>query len=67
MNRLLGDDLIIPGIIMKMVKNLSFEKLMAAIASLALMIGVISVSNACFFAFAQPKVPQEIKKFTANK
>lgn len=48
---------------MKLVKRFSIEGFMSMVAALALLIGVSSMSQACFLAFNQPKVPKELKKF----
>lgn len=48
---------------MKLVKNLSVEVFMKLFAALALLIGISSMSQACFLAFNQPKVPQGMDKF----
>ncbi|MBP1547019.1 MAG: cyclic lactone autoinducer peptide [Oscillospiraceae bacterium] len=52
---------------MKLTKQISMDKLMGVFAGLALILSVTSVSNACFFAFAQPKVPDGLNKFIKNK
>lgn len=52
---------------MKLVKRFSIEGFMSMVAAAALLLGITSVSNACFFAFAQPKVPQRIEKFRNKK
>lgn len=48
-------------------KSFSIEWFMGRIASLALLIGISSMSQACFLAFNQPKVPQGMKKFRKDK
>ena len=52
---------------MKLAKRFSIESLMGMMASLALLIGVTSMSQACFLAFNQPKVPKEMYKFVEKK
>ena len=58
--------LFLEGLFMKLVKRISMNNLMGMFAALALMLSVTSASNACFFAFAQPKVPQGLDKFVKN-
>ncbi len=48
-------------------KSFSIEWFMGGIASLALLIGISSMSQACFLAFNQPKVPQGMEKFRKDK
>ncbi|MCC8042432.1 MAG: cyclic lactone autoinducer peptide [Oscillospiraceae bacterium] len=48
---------------MKLVKGISAEELMKLFASLALLVGISSMSQACFLAFNQPKVPNGMNKF----
>lgn len=48
---------------MRLVKRFSIKGLMSMVAAAALLLGITSASNACFFAFAQPKVPQGLEKF----
>lgn len=52
---------------MKLVKSFSAEVFMKLFAALALLVGVSSMSQACFLAFNQPKVPQGMDKFISNK
>lgn len=47
---------------MRVLKNLS-EKSAAMFASLALLIGIVSVNSACFCWYHQPVVPQGMRKF----
>ena len=51
---------------MKLVKTISAEVFMKSFAALALLIGVSSMSQACFLAFNQPKVPQGMDKFRSE-
>ena len=44
-------------------KRFSIEGFMGVIASMALLIGISSMSQACFLTFNQPKVPQSMDKF----
>ena len=39
----------------------------SVVASLALVIGVSSVSSACYYWFNQPKMPKSIEKFRKDK
>ena len=39
----------------------------SSVATLALAIGVSSISSACYFWFYQPKMPKAIEKFRKNK
>ncbi len=48
---------------MKLVKRFSIEGFMSMIATLALLLGISSMSQACFLTFNQPKVPQGLDKF----
>lgn len=48
-------------------KRISIECFMEIIASLALLIGISSMSQACFLTFNQPKVPQGMEKYTKEK
>ena len=48
---------------MKLVKRFSIDGFMSIVAAAALLLGITSTSNACFFAFNQPKVPQGLDKF----
>ena len=50
----------------KIAKRFSIEGVMGLIASLALLIGISSMSQACFLAFNQPKVPQGLDKFRSE-
>ena len=47
-------------------KCFSIEGFMEVIASLALLIGISSMSQACFLTFNQPKVPQRMDKFRSE-
>ena len=47
---------------MKVLKSIS-GKSAALFASLALLIGIVSVNSACFCWFHQPVVPQGMNKF----
>lgn len=47
-------------------KCFSIEGFMEVIASLALLIGISSMSQACFLTFNQPKVPQGMDKFRSE-
>lgn len=51
----------------KLAKCFSIESFMGVLASLALIIGISSMSQACFLAFNQPKVPQGMEKFRKDK
>ena len=44
-------------------KRISIEGLMGVIASLAFLIGISSMSQACFLTFNQHKVPQGMEKY----
>ena len=48
-------------------KSFSSEWIIGVIASLALLIGISSMSQACFLTFNQPKIPQGLDKFRNNK
>lgn len=48
---------------MKLEKRLWTEGFMGLIAALAMLLSIQSVSSACFFAFAQPKVPAGLDKY----
>ena len=48
-------------------KRISIEGFMEIIASLALLIGISSMSQACFLTINQPKVPQGMEKYTKEK
>lgn len=52
---------------MKLVKRFSFEGFMSTVAALALLLGVTSMSQACFLTFNQPKVPKGLEKFRSEK
>ncbi len=51
---------------MKLVKTISAEVFMKSFAALALLIAVSSMSQACFLAFNQPRVPQGMDKFRSE-
>lgn len=43
------------------------KKIGENIAALALIVGVVSTSQACHFFLNQPEVPEEMKEFLNNK
>lgn len=51
----------------KFAKSFSIEWFMGVIASLALLIGISSMSQACFLTFNQPMIPQGMEKFRKDK
>lgn len=52
---------------MKLAKNSSAKVFLKLFAALALLAGVSSMSQTCFLAFNQPKVPEGMDKFRSEK
>ena len=48
---------------MKKLSKFITDRVFVSIAQAALFMGVHSTSQACFLAFNQPEVPEDIKKF----
>ncbi|MDL2248153.1 cyclic lactone autoinducer peptide [Tyzzerella sp. OttesenSCG-928-J15] len=48
---------------MKKIKNWLLKNGASTMAALALVMGVNSITQACFLCFNQPEMPEEIRKF----